>query len=121
MGRSYFSKDEYVLAKEGLSVDAIKEAIRNITDEDFNGNNGEDYFTEVEIDGVEVSMSQLEASWLEATKNKTEEEILKNACSIIESIVSSNYDDDGYYEGHLFRAIETKDSIVCLLAYSYYN
>lgn len=116
MKNYYFHKNEISILKKDLSTENIKNIIVELTDEDFNGNNGEDYFTTIEVDGELISMSHLDASWLDMTEGTTEEEIINNACSIIETIVSENY-ADGYYSGSIVRAIETIDSIVCIVAY----
>lgn len=116
---NHFNDKQVSILKKDLSAENLKKVIAELTDEDFNGNNGEDYFTEIEVDGELVSMSFLDASWLDMTEGKTEEEIINNACYIIETIVSDNYDDEEYYEDFIVRAIETIDSIVCIVAYMY--
>lgn len=121
MGRRYLSKNEKVILKEDLSINSIKNIIKELTDEDFNGNNGEDYYTKVEIDGKIISMSKLDAAWYYETHGKSEKEIIEDACNIIQSIVSSNYEDDYYYEDSFVRVIETSDSIVCVIVCMYYN
>lgn len=86
-----------------MTVENIKKAIKNLTDEDFNGNNGEDYYTSIKINNDEVSMSELDAEWLSVTAGKSDDEIINNACSIIERIVSSNYEEETYYEDFLSK------------------
>ena len=86
MSQSYFEKQETTISLEGISSIKIKDAIGRLTDEDFNGNNGEEYYTEIEIDGKKISMSKLDAAWLQETAGKSEEQIIYDACYIIESI-----------------------------------
>ena len=115
---SHFLTKETTIYDKDLNSSSIKNAIKILTDEDFNGNNGKDYYTQIEIDGKLVSMSELDAMWLKETAGKTDEEIVNDVCVIIESIVSSNY-EKYYYEDSIVRVIETNNSIVCIVACMY--
>lgn len=104
------------LRMEEISKYATREEVKNLlskmTDEDFNGNNGEDYFVEVNIDGKLQNMSNLDY-WM------TKFESYENLKDFIYDVLESNY-SDLYYTNHDIEIKEIHDTLVlaCASAYS---
>lgn len=54
MSKHSFRKETKVINKKDLTVEELRRIISNITDSDFNGNNGEDYFKEISKEEYDV-------------------------------------------------------------------
>ena len=135
MGYS-FCKERQELEKVGLTSDKLKDFIENLCDEDFNGNNGYDYYKEiteeeyirmkdagydVEYENEEYLASYFDYLWYGQTRKRSEEEILKVASKIMENILKDNYDtDDCGYSFGLAEVVETEDKIVAIVGYADY-
>ena len=103
------------LKMEEISKFATKEEVKNLlskmTDEDFNGNNGEDYFIEVDVNGELKSMSYLD-SWM--TKYEAYDSLKK----FIYDVLNSNY-SDSYYADSDIEIREVQDTLIVACASAY--
>lgn len=129
-----FWKDRVEISKEGLTVEGLKKHLVDLCDLDYNGSNGEDYFKDItkqdydeltshNIDAKCIDerycVSYLDYMWYRKTKDKTEEEIINNASSILESILQDNY-EFGDYEFGLAEVVDTPTKIVVIIAHATY-
>lgn len=105
--------------KEGLTKDIFKEFLMNLCDEDFNGNNGEDYFVEVmDSDGNEILKSKFDAIWDNLLEDVVS--IADEGWSIAEKILNEAYSyDTDYYINYTVEVVNTTDEIVIFVAYTH--
>lgn len=131
-----FGKEREELDKRGLTSDKLREFIVNLCDEDYNGNNGYDYYKKITEEeyirmkdaGYDVAYeyeeylaSYFDYLWHSQTRLRSEEEILKDAAKIMENILKDNYDtDDCSYSFGLAEVVETEDKIVAIIGYADY-
>lgn len=131
-----FGKERVSLKKEGLTSEKIKDFTLNLCDEDYNGNNGYDYFKEITEEeynrmkeaGYDVAYenesylaSYFDYLWHGQTRLRSEEEILRDAARIMENILKDNYDsDDCSYSFGIAEVVETQDEIVAIVGYADY-
>lgn len=88
----------------------FKEKLESLCDEDYNGNNGEEYF--IDINGTLIS--QFDAIWNDLiNKGYTYE-------YVIENILNDNY-NNSYYTKYKLEITKINHYIVVSLAYSYSN
>lgn len=104
MGRSYNLKSELKVFKKEEGKEKLKQLLLECCDEDFNGNNGEEYFTTEIVDGEEVEMSNFDAVWMEV-KNM-------DMAQIIEHILNANYEEDWDYHDYKLDVIDREDEII---------
>ena len=106
---SHFGSNFKVFVKsEGKG--ALKEILKECCDSDYNGESGEDYLTEVELDGKKVLLSSFEIMW-----NKHYD---KSEAEIVEEILTDNY-FESYYEDQSVNVVDLGDKIVFSVAYMY--
>lgn len=117
MVKNYNTAKDYNL-NQGLYVfkkEEGKENLRKILfeccDNDFNGNNGEEYYTTINIDGEDIPISKFELWWLKS-KHKDEKIIIQN-------ILDANYLDDDYYHNYDLQIIDREDEVVFSYAVTY--
>lgn len=100
------------LNTEIISTNATKEDVENflkkITDEDFNGKNGDDYY--IEVNGTE--MSKLNAHMLNFKAGCDDWELVE----FIEKVLKNNY-SDGYYVDSKIEVFQVENSIVACVSY----
>lgn len=112
MSRCYMS-----LKVETFKVDDcledVKEQLRSMTDNDFNGYNGEDYFIEAE-DGT--LMSKLDKYWIDFNKDECsiKEKSVEN---LIWYMLDKNYSEQ-YYDSVEIELTKVAGNIVVSLAYT---
>jgi hypothetical protein len=90
----------------------IREALADLTDEDFNGNNGEDYYSVIETEIGNMSISRLDYSFTKA-KN---EMIDPSKVDLIRRVLEDNY-ADAYYKDESIEIHEVDKSIFVSIAY----
>lgn len=78
----------------------LYEFLANLTDEDFNGNNGEDYFIEIETSTGPKLVSKLEACFENYDEEYDEENEVLYKKNFIFSVINSNYSSDNYYKDY---------------------
>lgn len=95
-----------------LSTNVTKEEVENflkkMTDDDFNGKNGESYYTEV--DGIK--MSKLSAYMIDFKENCDDWELV----DFVEEVLKFNY-SDGYYVNSKIKVFQVENSIVACVSY----
>lgn len=105
------------IKKDGLNLDKLKDILHDLTDEDFNGNNGEDYFIPVTENGNEVLKSRLDASWDLALEKYSKDDFT----NILNYVITDAYTyDTGYYRDYSLDVIETNDTIFVTVSYMSY-
>lgn len=135
MGYS-FGKTRKELKKAGLTADKLKDFIIDLCDEDYNGNNGYDYFKEITEEeynrmkdaGYDVAYeneiylaSYFDYLWHGQTRLRSEDEVLRDAARIMENILKDNCDsNDCSYSFGLAEVVETQDEIVAIVGYADY-
>lgn len=113
MNYSFGSKNEVVL-KENLDLAKVKEILKDLCDEDFNGNNGEDYFVkDLDSNGNKILVSALEKTFSYATSKP---ETFDTFASIIKYVLEKNYGNDTYCDYNV-HVVDTKESIVISISY----
>lgn len=135
MSKHSFGKETKVINKKDLTVEGLRRIIRNLTDSDYNGSNGEDYFKEISKEEYDIlnekgytvseyqeefKVSHLDFMWNKCTeKFNSDEEILYSDKDIIQDILEDNYDgEDSYYEFSAVEVVEIENTIVVFLAYA---
>lgn len=112
-----FSSQKEIINKEGLTLEKLKKIIHTMTDEDFNGNNGEDYFISVKENGKEISKSRLDYAWDYALELKAKEDFV----GILDYVLTEAYTYDSYYyQDYSLEIIETPDKIFVIISYMSY-
>ena len=100
----------YVFKKEE-GKENLRKILFECCDNDFNGNNGEEYYTTINIDGEDIPISKFELWWLKS-KHKDEKIIIQN-------ILDANYLDDDYYHNYDLQIIDREDEVVFSYAVTY--
>lgn len=119
MGYSFGSESK-VIKKEELTLEEFKSTLRELCDEDYNGNNGEDYFTTVtDSNGVNFKISHFDYAWGKAICDIDSDDIdMSKLANIAKSILIDNYDDGGYYySDYSVDVFDTIDSIIIVVSY----
>lgn len=86
--------------------------LANLTDEDFNGNNGEDYFIEIETSDGPKLVSVLES----CMRNYDVEKSIKEKMNFISSVIEANYSSDSYYRDYDINVDNINDYIIASVA-----
>lgn len=86
--------------------------LSKLTDEDFNGNNGEDYFIEIETSTGPKLISRLES----CMRNYDVEKSIKEKMNFISSVIEANYSSDSYYKDYDISIDNINDHIVVSIA-----
>ena len=111
MGKAHFGGLQMDVLSKNASKEDVKKFLINLTDEDFNGNNGEDYFTEAIIDGKTQLISRLDNCMLDINN-------YNNLEDFIAYVLKCNY-EDGYYTEYSYEIKTLDDNIVVALATQY--
>lgn len=116
MEYNFNSKRETII-KEGLTLKKLKNILKNICDEDFNGSNGEDYFIEIDGDnGEKIQKSRFDAEWDAVVFDDTDP--CTDGHYIAETILEEAFSyDSNYYLDNIVSVVDTPNSIVITIAY----
>lgn len=90
------------------SKEEVKSFLSALTDEDFNGNNGCDYFIEKNINNKTILLSELDSHMLDF-ESKT------NLNDFINTVLNDNY-SNSYYCDFKCETIEMNDFIIVAFA-----
>lgn len=119
MGYS-FGSDKRIIKKEGLTLEAFKLPLKELCDEDYNGNNGEDYFTTVtDCNGVNFKISHFDYAWGKAIEGiDTSNLDVSKLVQVAKAVLNDNYDDGGYYySDYSVDVFDTTDFIIIVVSY----
>lgn len=100
-----------LVKKQELDINRFKQDLIQLCLEDFNGNAGEDYLDEVEIDGVIKKISTFEYWWDALEKDNL------SIADIARKILYENFESDkDFYIEYTFKVIETEKEIIVFTA-----
>lgn len=109
--RVYYNGLKVEEISEKATKDEVRMLLAKMTDEDFNGNNGKDYYVEEIIDGKVQLMSSLDSCMM-----KFEE--YDNIEDFIEYVLDCNY-SESYYTNYDVVIKNIADTLVVSLASAY--
>lgn len=94
----------------GDTDDDFFNVLKDLTDEDYNGNNGKEYYTTMNTEFGDISVSRLEKDFTRCRVQK------KNRLETVQDILDSNY-SDSYYREPSVEVSEHGDLIFISVAY----
>lgn len=105
MSKKYEANLKVELISKELTKEELRVHLAKLTDEDFNGNNGEDYH--IEVNGE--LMSRLDSFMCNYKPNC-------DLSTFINDVLTDNY-SDGYYNDYKINMIELENNLVVSLSY----
>ena len=108
MGRALSLEQKSYTLKLNSTNEEIYNCLHFLTDEDFNGNNGTEYFTIMETPEGDKKISHLDASMMFIGG-------FTNLSEFIEDVIKKNYSDD-YYSDYKLSIVTVYDSLVIVLS-----
>lgn len=109
--KSYYNGLNMEQISRYANKEEVQKLLSKMTDEDFNGNNGEEYFIDFEINGKVKNMSNLDF-WM------TKFDSYKTLKEFIFDVLESNY-SDAYYTNYDVKIEEVQDTLVVACSSSY--
>lgn len=102
-----FESNSLVVKKEGLDLEKFKEDVRNMCCSDYSGESGEDYFTDVEKDGVTVNISVFDFYWDKFTDQGM------SLSDVTREVLKNNYESDReYFVDYNLNVLDREDEII---------
>jgi hypothetical protein len=99
------------MEKFTIGKDDVKSFLEGITDEDYNGHNGPDYFTKLHTEFGDMLISRLEKAFFKCKVEGASEE------QTIRDILEDNYSDP-YYRDSSVKVEKYQDCIFVSIAYT---